>query len=234
MGRSDVPAMMRHMPYPGEFYRIVAIGKLYDDVFNFSLSMVPTALGEITLPPIDQSTLEARAQVFQTWFAGNVAPAGPRISEHASLTSLKVNRISPDGHYADPETMEYVYDPPIKGGGTGFTLPAQLATAVTLRTAVPRGRGSHGRFYLPPNFTQGGLGTDGRSTPAQALALAKSCASLIRDLNGIGTLVSRVGVASNAGAGRFEHVTSVSVGRVVDTIRSRRSALTEDYQTVII
>jgi hypothetical protein len=41
-------------------------------------------------------------------------------------------------------------------------------------------------------------------------------------------------VASNAGAGRFEHVTELAVGRVPDTMRSRRSKLQEDYQSVAV
>lgn len=221
------------MVYPGEFYRIVVIGNLYSDVFNFTLSMVPTALGEISVPESSAAFAEDVGQVVEAWWTNSTAGQRPDISQRAVLTSVKVNRIGPDGRYVDNEVYEYTLPAPV-GGTTSLNQPAQLATAVTLRTALARGRGSRGRFYLPPNAAMAAVGSDGRSTAAQALAVANSAAYLIQQLNNQALLIARVGVASNAGAGRFEHVTEVSVGRVTDTIRSRRSSLDEDYQTVAI
>lgn len=221
------------MPYPGEFYRLVAIGDLYGDTFNFTLSMVPTALGELTLPPVTQALADSIGLIVGAWWSNTNAGEGPRVSDKARLLSVKFNRIGPDGRYADPETREWVSAVPIPGTFSS-AFPAQLATAVTLKTAVPRGRASRGRFYLPPNAMMSPIDNNGLASATAAQALADSAKFLIDDLNTNGTLVSRVGVASNAGVGRFEHVTSVAVGRVIDTIRSRRSALSEDYQETVL
>jgi hypothetical protein len=47
-------------------------------------------------------------------------------------------------------------------------------------------------------------------------------------------LSGRVAGAPEAAAGRFDHATGLAVGRVPDTMRSRRSKLQEDYQSVAV
>ena len=87
-------------------------------------------------------------------------------------------------------------------------------------------------FTAPSAFAT--VSTDGRMTASNALGMANGVKTLITSLNSRYALVGRVGVASNAGTGRFEHVTRVSVGRVIDTMRSRRSTQVEDRQEVTI
>jgi hypothetical protein len=89
-------------------------------------------------------------------------------------------------------------------------------------------------MYLPPTASINTLSTDGRMSTTGALQAANGAKALFVLLNTRYTLVGRVGVASNAGTGRFEHVTRVAAGRVIDTMRSRRSTLLEDYQEVPI
>lgn len=222
------------MPYPGQFHKLVLIGNLYTDVFNTTLSIVPSALGELGMPEVDAPTLAAVAADVGAWFPKLTGAGGVSIINNAQLTSIKLNRIDAAGHYVDSPTMEHTYPSPIAGGFIG-SLPPQLSMAATLATAVPRGRGSKGRMYLPPNTTVSSVVVaDGRVSAANALAVATGVKALIDALNATYTLVGRVGVASNAGAGRFEHVTEVRVGRVIDTIRSRRNKLEEDYQSVAI
>lgn len=222
------------MVYPGQFHRLVMIGTLYGDTFNMTLNIVPSALGELGMPAVGPGTLSGVATDVSTWFGGTEGPTGgPGFLTSVKLTSIKLNRVGPDGRYVDDDTMEHTYPSPISGT-SGGAFPPQLATAITLRTALSRGRGSKGRFYLPPTSTMGGVGADGRISPAFALLLAGSTRTLINSLNTRYALIGRVGVASNIGTGRFEHVTDISCGRVVDTIRSRRSALDEDYQTLPI
>lgn len=216
------------MPYPGQFHRLVIIGSLYADIWNTTLSIVPSGLGELGMPAVDDTTLNAvKDDIYNWWNLGSFSPIVA-----CKLTGFKLNRIDASGHYMD-ETKEYTWPAPINGI-TSSNIAPQLATVATLRTAVLRGRGSKGRMYLPPNANQTSLGGDGRSTTTQAHDVAVGVKDLIDRLNATYTLVGRVGVASDAGAGRFEHVTEVSVGRVVDTVRSRRSALQEDYQSVTI
>lgn len=221
------------MPYPGQFHRLVMIGSLYSDTFNCTLSIVPSALGELGMPAVGDATLASVAAAVSAWWNhGTTAMSSGTISA-AKLTGIKLNRIGVDGRYVDPVTYEHTYPTPIASGVSSNEAP-QLAVAITLRTAIERGRASKGRFYLPPTVAVTALGTDGRSTVAQALAQANGAKALITSLNSIYTAIGRVGVASDAGAGRFEHVTHVSVGRVPDTMRSRRSTQDEDYQTVTI
>lgn len=232
MGRASVGGM----PYPAPFHRIVAIGTLYSDVFNFSLSIIPrTGTGIIGLPPA-ADMLDPVTTAIRTWFGDSTASGGLSISSSAKLTSVKVNAIGTDGLYADNETNELILTTPEAGGGTAG-IPPQLSIAATLRTAVPRGAGSKGRFYPPPSALCVGLGTDGRITAANAALYATGVKTLLDAINAQYALAEsgdeatgRVGVASNVGGGVFREATTVSIGRTVDTIRSRRNRIPEDYQ----
>jgi len=162
---------------------------------------------------------------------------GPGFQSDHKLVSIKLNRIGTDGRYVDSVAREHIYPTPVAGGysaALGAKVAPQLAQVVTLRTRLERGRGSKGRIYLPGNITMDSVQTDGRLTAANALLSAQAVRSLIVSLNSNYTLIGRVGVASNAGAGKFEHVTATACGRVLDTMRSRRSSLAEDYQEVVV
>lgn len=227
------------MTYPDPFHRLVIIGTIYNDVWNTSLSIIPRAgSGTIGLDQVEASDLTAIASIVSAWFAPDM-PTGVGFPSNVKLTGIKLNRINETGHYADPVSREHTYPSPISGGGGAVNVAAQLALAATLRTAVPRGRGSKGRMFLPQPaaLTQSQLGADGRLTTANATTVANAVRTLIVNINAAyGTMQSgdeqlgRVGVASNAGEGIFREVTQVSVGRVPDTIRSRRSKLIEDAQ----
>lgn len=222
------------MPYPGQFHRLVLIGELYTDTFNTTLAIVPSALGELGMPAVGTSTLTAVAGIVSAWWNNATAGAGSGAIQAARLTGIKLNRIGIDGRYVDPVTMEHTYPTAIAGINSAVVAP-QLAVVATLRTAIERGRASKGRMYLPPTQAISALvAGDGRSSAAQALQQANGVKALITSLNSTYTAIGRVGVASDAGAGRFEHVTAVSVGRVPDTMRSRRSTQDEDYQTVTV
>lgn len=221
------------MAYPAAFHRLVVLGTLYtDERFNFTMSIVPTGGGD--LPPVDQSLCDAVTAHVASWFGtSGGGTTGPGIISQARMTGAKLNRIGPDGKYADPETVETILGSPIPGAGSAL-IPAQLACAVTLQTAVPRGRGSKGRFYLPVLNTFSSVGADGRMTSTQADQLAGACAYLINEINDEYAGVARVGVASNIGAGIFRPAVTVRVGRVPDTIRSRRSSLPEAWEEAAI
>lgn len=217
------------MVYPKDFVRLVIFGKLYSDVWNTSLSIVPTAIGEVGMPAVDDATLVAIAGDVTTWFTKPTASGGPDFISKVSLEGIKLNRIAPTGLYKDEVSKTYIY--PAVNFGTGATnVPPQLAGVITLRTAISRGRGSKGRIYMPPSQFTSPVGADGRLSAADALKLATGGKTLIDLINARYTGIGRVGVASKVGTGRFEHVTKVSAGRVVDTMRSRRSKLIEEPQ----
>jgi hypothetical protein len=219
------------MAYPGQFHRLVMIGSLYGDIWNCTLNIVPSALGELGMPAVDDATLTSVAGDVSTWFPKTTAQTGCGFISSVKLTSIKLNRISATGHYVD-NPKEHVYTTPIPGTDSIRYAP-QLASVITLGTALARGRGSKGRIFLPPT-TSLVVSTDGRMGAGAPTVLANGVKTLITALNARYTLVGRVGVASGVGLGRFEHVTKLLAGRTIDTMRSRRSALLEDYESVTV
>lgn len=228
------------MAYPGFFHRLVVIGTMYTtERFNFTMSIV-SGEDPSVVEPVTEDLLNAVANDVIGWWDNAYNSPGVGIVDDARLTDIKLNRIDAQGHYADNEAMVTSVGTPIPGPAAG-TLPAQLALAVTLRTARERGRGSRGRFYLPTVGVLASLDASGRLSTEQATNLATGAAQLVDAINqtywarGGGLLVGmRVGVASNIGTGVFEPATAVEVGRVPDTIRSRRSSLVEDHQRVAL
>lgn len=228
------------MAYAGSFHRIVAIGSLYgNETFNFTLSMVPTE-NPLDVEEVTDELATTIASRIQTWWSTASGPSAPQIVDDAVLREVKVNRIASTGRYQDNDVHTVLLGTPT-AGTVSANLPSQLTTAVTLRTARARGRGSRGRFYLPPVSGLGTLDTSGRLTVARAQEIAISAKALVESINlaywardgGLRTMMM-VGVASDIGTGIFEPATSLEVGRVVDTMRSRRSSLFEDHQEVTI
>lgn len=221
------------MVYPASFHRIVAIGNLYADTFNFTLSMVPAGGG--SLPAVSDTLVAAVGATVADWFNNPMtagSETGINIASVCALTSVKVNRIGPDGRYVDAETKEHVLTTPV-AGPYGTVIQPQLSVALTLRGANERARAGRGRIFFPPSENCGGTLTDGRVSVAKTLSHAKGGLHLLSMINDtyIAQGVNAVaGIASKVGSGAFQPVVQVSAGRVVDTIRSRRSKLDEDPQ----
>lgn len=188
---------------------------------NFADPTVTSALG------IDYT---ANAAVFQD-LAADVKTfhenAFLGLSFEAKLESVKFATIGPDGKYtADP----FIVDVVDTNGAASTVVPAQLAMAVSLTTAR-RGPTGKGRFYLPmPGIavTAGSLTwSDAYRDQAQT-----ACGEFLNNLNnapGIDVLNLQVVVASTKGYNTA--VTGVRVGRVPDTIRSRRRGLPEAFDS---
>jgi hypothetical protein len=145
----------------------------------------------------------------------------PYVNEMARLTEVKSAAITPAGEYAGDPTILAV---DVAGGAGSPVHAPQISLAISLATALrgPRGRG---RFYLPapavPFQTTNGLIPDASRDGVQTAA-----AAFISALNAAtdgGTVV----VASSFGTN--SPVTGVRVGRVLDTIRSRRRSVPETY-----
>lgn len=221
------------MVYAAPFHKLVMIGNVYTDVWNMTLSMVPT--GGTPVPAVTDDLVEAVGLVVGDWFNnlfGNPNNNGVGFLNVVSLTSVKLNRIGPDGKYMDAEAKEHVFLTPVVGPVVA-AIPAQLSLAATFRGVNERARAGRGRIYLPPTTAIAGVGSDGRIPAPDALAFAKGVEHLWGSLNdtylteGVPAVL---GIASKQGAGAFQGVHQISVGRVVDTIRSRRSKLDEDPQ----
>lgn len=139
-----------------------------------------------------------------------------------------MNLIGTDGRYVDKfGTVEHVLTTPAAGGG-GAQYPPQVAAAVTLETNASRGLASKGRFYVPSPVGSFETGP-GLFSISAAANLAIRATTLVEDLNE--ELEGwTVAVVSGTRTGAARLVNRVSVGRVLDTIRSRRTSLVEDRQ----
>jgi peptidoglycan hydrolase-like protein with peptidoglycan-binding domain len=221
-------AYVERMAYPGQFHRLVLIGTTYTDTFNTTVSIVPD--NGSTIPAVTEELIEAVAAPIADWWPRTIASgSGIGIAANVALTGIKLNRIGPDGRYVDAETREFTYPLVIAGSGPGGQA-AQLAVACTIRGVNDRQRAGKGRMYMPMNSYSSALGGDGRMLQSNAAALAQRFHTFLQSIDGVYSTASvdaGVGIASRSGVGGFQRMYTVSVGRVIDTIRSRRSALDE-------
>jgi hypothetical protein len=164
--------------------------------------------------------LDAAALGFQQDIASEMKP-------HVRLTEIKYARIAAGGLYSGAPVLKEVNTP---GGATfGPIYPPQVALAVSLVTDR-RGPTGRGRIYLPapPHDVQA---ADGRTAAALAQQTATLFAGFINRLNGPAGF-GDVSIVSTKGYST--KVTGVRVGRVLDTIRSRRTDLPEDYGATVV
>jgi hypothetical protein len=123
------------------------------------------------------------------------------------------------------ETVLYDFDPPIVGSAATI-YPPQVALAVSLRTAITRGRAHAGRFYMPAPAVP--IGGNGKIQPSTQESLLNTLKTFLDDVNEA-MAPWQVGVTSKIGAGAQQRVTHVALGQVFDTIRSRREKFDEAY-----
>jgi hypothetical protein len=189
------------------------------EYWSFSLKSPPN-------PSVDQASRDLKAFDAKTAWMTHLAPA-QRLDTH--LTSVKVSQkggalgntlVTADGAY---EQGEWTGDVTGANGG-GATYPLQTAVVVSLKTARsgPTGKG---RFYLPsPHFV---LADDHRLTVPNATTLLTAVKAFVGAVSALPG--GQVQVVSSKGYS--SPVTAVKVGRVLDTLRSRRADQPEDYLT---
>jgi microcompartment protein CcmK/EutM len=112
--------------------------------------------------------------------------------------------------------------------------PFQVALAISLRTARA-GPGGRGRFYIPVPAGDT-VGADGLMSLAEVTGHRDRAKGFLDQVNadsvaaGFGRLVVASGGSITRGvAPALSDVTQVAVGRVFDTIQSRRSVLVEGH-----
>lgn len=208
--------------------RCTAIGSLGTaslEQFSYSLNIGSV---DMPLPGLGPNTafFDDIAEDFRQ-FHGSI---GAGIHAAATLKEVKFASINALGKYNEDPYVVNVVD--TQGGGQGGALrPPQVALAVSLMTAR-RGASGRGRFYIPlPSMN---LSVADLTIAAdQADLVQASAAALVNNINnapGIDVLGLQVIVASTKGFNT--EVTGVRVGRVMDTIRSRRNAIPEGYRSV--
>lgn len=176
-----------------------------------------------------------------TWLGAISGPVGTFHSNIASkvgtncfLTALTAALIGTNGRYAGgsaQSTTVYTYATPVAGGGT-ITAPWTQAMAWSLRSAILRGPGSHGRCFYPAAAASIDS-TTGILTPAVQTAYAAAVLTLLNAINtassaafGAGTNVSNM---SPVGLGFQSPVTRVGIGARLDHQESREKSLSETY-----
>jgi hypothetical protein len=174
---------------------------------------------------VDDAACQAIANTLAAPTQALLTNSDTDMTPNARLAGIKVARIGVDGKYpVDHAPGIYSYAPPVAGFGSGTSIP-QVTLAVTLGTASPRGRASKGRFYLPP--TTHAPAADGRIPTAIVETVADRAKTWVDAVNAVAE-IDGVFVMSKLDAGTTRRVDKVGVGRVLDTMRSRRAKLPEE------
>lgn len=207
------------MAFTDHLLKLVWGGRLFDtEQWTCSLHLI-----SVDSPSTDSSAL-FQAPI-SAWFQASES----YINKGARLDYVKANEIDPITlHYVDPGfTSEYLYVPsvgPALSAASGF---GQDSLVISLATAAARGRASKGRFY-PPSSQINLPDNTGAIQATVATTIAVKAVALLDGINAAST--AKVCVFSHIGQ-TARTVTGVRVGRVMDTQRSRRSSLEEQYVT---
>jgi hypothetical protein len=155
---------------------------------------------------------------------------GQYANTQTRLASVTLAAIAEGGKYARNADGTFLLNKTVTVEGAsatnGVTYPPQVSLVTTLDTGVP-GASGRGRIHLPgPRFTLASF----RITENDALATAAAVKDFITAVET--DLAAQVSVASSTGPVRA--VTALRVGRVLDTMRSRREDVLEAYVGVAL
>jgi hypothetical protein len=197
----------------------------YDEIWSCNLRVVSDSDGFLGFP---DEAATAFAAKFGAWWGGIAS----NMSGAARLKEIKVNNITPAGHYQDAVTWSAGVGPGVGATPQG-TCPAFVTVCWSWTTAKARGSASNGRIYLPNMWgTIGGGSVITGAVQTSMVASAKSFLDCVRTattpLNGPihPAVVSPGGLRIGPGMNR---ITGVRVGRVIDVQRRRKNAINESY-----
>lgn len=192
------------------------------EIFSCGLRVAPDA-STASMPDVTDAESDAVGAIIGTYHG---AP-DTLVNQNAVLTYVKTNVIGTDGKYKFSDTHEYVPIGIPGGGGSNPLYPNQVAIAVSLLTDFTRGPAHRGRFYLPiPSIV---VQSDGKITAADANRIRATTLTMINALPGALVGMNASVMSRKSGAPARRTITNVQVGRVLDTQRRRRNALTESY-----
>lgn len=209
--------MIARMPYPFRHCLLSFGGPLFA-VEQWSMGLRFTPPHPIGDQAAMQATCNAMHAAVQAWW-----PSG-MVSAAAQHAYTKFNEIRADGKYNQGYTVRTDDATPLPGTGAA-RVPPQVALVVTLGTGVSRGLASRGRIFIPSPMAAMNTAT-GTLDTAMAVTHAGLAKTLIDNLNAVAP-GARVIIASDVREGAQQNVTTVEVGRVLDTMRSRRAQLGE-------
>lgn len=201
------------MPYASDYNYLTVHWKNYlGETGQFGLKFTGAAVA-------DQAMVDGAATAVQTFWQLSTS----NVPNYFGLDYLRLARVGVDGKYLPGSvSFDHTYASGINGGNTSPQIwPLAMAHAVTLRTAIPRGKAHAGRIYLPPLGSS--LGGDFLWSTANVNARLNSLAAMLSDLNGsaLGTLrVMSKGTVKNPG-GLSADVTYINSDIRPDTQRRR-------------
>lgn len=214
--------------------------------FNGHFGVVGTAsdrwsvgirLGQASLPVIlDQAKMQTLVNAAQTAAIAFHGTTGTYTGTNCFFDQVAGATIGPSGRYS-PATQLTVLSPNTNTPGSGTpVLPWNSASVISLRTAIPRGRGSNGRIYWP--FLAGPVvSTTGRVTTANLSARIGAFKTFLDALNVAANTYfagTRVIVASNVGGGVNAPVTQIRADDRVDSIERRENDQPPLYSTATL
>lgn len=211
------------MPYSGPHTLVTLKGKQFttaeDWVFGmrFSGSATPT-----------QAFADAAAAAAKTWIQNSATG----YTAQTTLTEVKVAPIGTDGLYIPGGIAISSFPSGAVGTLSSTNIhPPQIAWAMSLQSAQPRGPVHQTRVYLPgPAFAMESASSARVSVGLTGGALAPF-RTMILAMNAIG--FGSLSVKSKK-FGQDATVVTLRLGRALDTIRSRRTSIVEDYQTLAL
>lgn len=211
------------MAYSGPHTLVTFRGKQFtneeDWVFGlrFSGSATPT-----------QAFADAAAAAAKTW----ITTASSGYAAQTTLVAAKVAPIGADGKYVPGGiAMESFPTAAVGSFASAVVHPPQIALAMTLQSAQPRGPVHQTHVYLPgPHFplVTASLAQISAGNSAAVLANFKV---FVNALNAIG--FGSLSVKSKK-FGQDATVLTLRLGRAFDTMRSRRTGIPESYDSLAL
>ncbi len=186
--------------------------------------------------PASVDAVTDAATAITTW----VTSSATNLSPYSYLSWVKLNWVNASGHQFDGyNTTEHLLGTPVHNASGTPTNPAS-SLVVTLTTYLTRGRGSHGRLYLPIGHVS--TGANGNIDSSSVITnILTSTKDLINALNGslswdtgvgapkVAVMSTRSARNNTSGPGPAEVVLGLELGHVLDVQRRRRRQLEENY-----
>jgi len=207
------------MAYPSTHY-LLSFGGTLKGEESWTMGLRIIGLGALDQNGEEAVLADYVAALESAWGTQVVTGQGTR------LTWAKLNQIGIDGKYTKSWTNLHEWDlPGVSAPGAGSMKPNQITMVVSLTTNTSRGLAHAGRLYFPAPGAD--IQADGRVSVAHQGDQLASAKAFIDTLNNAsdGSII----IASKVREGAQHTVTGVRIGRVLDTMRSRRSSMKEEH-----
>lgn len=187
-------------------------------------------------PAYDEAKLQTFVNACQAAANTFHSAASSITGTNAFLDYVTGAQIGALGRYS-PQSQLTVQSPTVVTGGNGTpVLPWNSALVTSLRTAVPRGRGSNGRVYWPAlaGGIQAGTGRLQVPTVQTRLNLMKTFFDACNTAADSYSAGMRLVVASAVEGGMIQTVTSIRADERVDSIERRENDQVSTWSTATL